>query len=87
MRDFGQLAFVVDLSGTRHKNAECGDLQPGGLWQHNGLEVVMSDSHIVPQQELSARVRAVQSQLTKRNLDGYVLSVPENIYYLKPRWM
>ena len=42
----------------------------------------MSDSHIFPPEELSGRVRAVQGQLTERHLDGCVLSVPENIYYL-----
>ena len=38
--------------------------------------------HPFPPGELDARVAAVRSRLAAHNLDGIVISVPENIYYL-----
>jgi Xaa-Pro dipeptidase len=35
-----------------------------------------------PKQELDARTRAVRARLVAQDLDGIVISVPENIYYL-----
>ena len=38
--------------------------------------------HPFPRDELDARVGAVRARLAAANLDGIVISVPENIYYL-----
>ena len=38
--------------------------------------------HPFPPEELDARIAAVRSRLATDDLDGIVISVPENIYYL-----
>ena len=37
---------------------------------------------VFPEQELNARLRAVRAAMAAQDLDGLVVSVPENIYYL-----
>ena len=38
--------------------------------------------HPFPPEEIDARIAAVRSRLATDDLDGIVISVPENIYYL-----
>ena len=38
--------------------------------------------HPFPPEEFDARIAAVRSRLATDDLDGIVISVPENIYYL-----
>ena len=38
--------------------------------------------HPFPREELDARLAAVRARLAAEHLDGIVISVPENIYYL-----
>ncbi len=42
----------------------------------------MSSHDVFPRQELDARLANVRQCLTRENLDGIVISVPESIYYL-----
>ncbi len=42
----------------------------------------MSGHDVFPRQELDARLANVRQCLARENLDGIVISVPENIYYL-----
>ncbi|MEM7067775.1 MAG: Xaa-Pro peptidase family protein [Pseudomonadota bacterium] len=42
----------------------------------------MSENFAFPKSELDARRAQVKAQLVEKNLDGIVISVPENIYYL-----
>lgn len=42
----------------------------------------MKKGHIFPPEELAGRLAAVQRQIAAKDLDGCVLAVPENIYYL-----
>ncbi|MCP4047848.1 MAG: hypothetical protein GY732_17885 [Gammaproteobacteria bacterium] len=35
-----------------------------------------------PQQELTDRLEAVRGQMRERQLDGLIVTIPENIYYL-----
>jgi Xaa-Pro dipeptidase len=42
----------------------------------------MAEQHVFPDAELDRRLNAVRSRLAERDLDGIVISVPENIYYL-----
>lgn len=41
-----------------------------------------SDGQVFPAAELDARLRSVRRLMAERDLDGLVVSVPENIYYL-----
>tara|TARA_B100001996_G_scaffold155151_1_gene118154 strand:+ start:786 stop:1943 length:1158 start_codon:yes stop_codon:yes gene_type:complete len=42
----------------------------------------MSITHAFPEKELEERIYAVREEMKKNNLDGIVVAVPENIYYL-----
>ena len=42
----------------------------------------MSITHAFPEKELEERIHAVREEMKKNNLDGIVVTVPENIYYL-----
>ena len=42
----------------------------------------MSITHAFPEKELEERIHAVREEMKKNNLDGIVVAVPENIYYL-----
>ena len=42
----------------------------------------MSCHDVFPREELDARLGSVRQCLARENLDGIVISVPENIYYL-----
>ncbi|MFQ5983558.1 MAG: M24 family metallopeptidase [Woeseiaceae bacterium] len=42
----------------------------------------MTISHAFPEQELATRVADVREKIAEQDLDGVLISVPENIYYL-----
>ena len=42
----------------------------------------MSITHAFPEKELEERIHTVREEMKKNNLDGIVVAVPENIYYL-----
>ncbi len=42
----------------------------------------MSEHSVFPEQELEQRLRNVRSLMAEQDLDGLVITVPENIYYL-----
>ena len=42
----------------------------------------MSEHNVFPTEELNQRLSNVRSQMVKANVDGVVITIPENIYYL-----
>ena len=42
----------------------------------------MSNHSVFPKKELEQRLSNVRSELVSSNLDGIVITIPENIYYL-----
>ena len=42
----------------------------------------MSEHNVFPTEELNQRLSNVRSQMVEANVDGVVITIPENIYYL-----
>ena len=42
----------------------------------------MSKHNVFPKEELDPRLLNVRSQMLDANIDGVVITIPENIYYL-----
>src|SRR5210317_2481315 len=45
-------------------------------------KTLMTNHEPFPQQELNERLAAVRKQMAEHRLDGLVVAIPENIYYL-----
>ena len=42
----------------------------------------MSAHNVFPLEELNLRLSNVRTEMNKANIDGIVITIPENIYYL-----